>query len=193
MPRRGKKNVMLDFKMDEISAVDRPAQQSARAVIMKRDGVFDEQLAEAEDQLEVLRAEIFETLQERARLAAGSVRQLEEVRDRVAMALQTEPDSDGLRGLMRAIDQRLTALRAAETEQAQRAAAETFKSEPTLEEHLAALRASPSRHAARLLKIRCERDYGRLMRKSEDWAVSEEYERIDAVQREADAYMAYAT
>lgn len=37
MAKRSKKNIMRDFRIDEISAVDRPAQQGAQFLLMKRD------------------------------------------------------------------------------------------------------------------------------------------------------------
>ncbi|NOX84047.1 MAG: hypothetical protein GXP06_13895 [Alphaproteobacteria bacterium] len=92
---------MHEFKLDEISAVDAPAQAGARATIMKHDGVVE--------------------------------------------------------------------------------------NERTREEQLEDLRTNPTAHGAAMLKIRCERDYGRLMQKSGDWLTSEEFAKIDAVQREADA------
>lgn len=192
MRERKKRNIMTEFQIDEISGVDNPAQKGAKVAIMKRDSLFGEDTVEAEERLDAIRQDIFEALRERARLAANSMRQLEEIRGRVTNEYSANPEHVGLRALIVEIDQRLTTLRSQRASQAQQEAAATFKSEPSLDEQLERLRANPSQHAATMLKIRCERDFGRLMRKSDDWETSPEYERIDAVQREADAYMAYS-
>ncbi|MEO0880222.1 MAG: hypothetical protein AAFY22_10980 [Pseudomonadota bacterium] len=127
-------NIMREFRIDEISVVDRPAQALATATIMKREGSLAD---EAREDARIERARIIDALESQKTTAGRDVDALREVLDR-AQSINFQLGDDPMPELVdfiRVLNQDIVALGEEEklrSEQRAEAGRITTKSAPSL-------------------------------------------------------------